>query len=223
MALTSFSASEVQTLADRAFERIEAAIEKGELPPGTKISEALLARTFGISRGPLREAIRRLEGRKLIRHIPRVGASVATYSRKDLIEIFVVREALEGIACRLAAENMTPVELTELEGVLEHHRGGDELRAGSGYYQTPGDLDFHYRIVRASQNSKLIELLCDELYYLIRVYRYRSGAAPGRAKQAFEEHQAIVAAMRDRNGELAESLMRRHVAHARVILSQTDE
>lgn len=223
MPLTSFAPSEVQTLADRAFVRIEAAIEKGDLPPGTKISEALLARTFGISRGPLREAIRRLEGRKLIRRIPRVGASVAMYSRKDLIEIFIVREALEGIACRLAAENMTPAEIAELESVLEQHRGGNELRTGAGYYQTPGDLDFHYRIVRASQNSKLIELLCDELYYLIRVYRYRSGAAPGRAQQAFEEHQAIVAAMRDRNGDLAESLMRRHIAYARAILSQTEE
>ncbi len=223
MPLSTFSPSEVQTLADRAFARIEAAIEKGDLPPGTKISEALLARTFGISRGPLREAIRRLEGRKLIRRVPRVGASVATYSRKDLIEIFIVREALEGMACRLAAENMTVAEIAELESVLEHHRGGDELRTGSGYYQTPGDLDFHYRIVRGSQNSKLIELLCDELYYLIRVYRYRSGAAPGRAQQAFEEHQAIVIAMRDRDGDLAESLMRRHIAYARAILSQTEE
>jgi DNA-binding GntR family transcriptional regulator len=223
MAATSLAPLAVQTLADSAFERIQTAIEKGELPPGSKLSEALLARTFGISRGPLREAMRRLEGRKLVRRIPRIGPSVAVYSRKDLLEIFIIREALEGVACRLAAENMTASEMTELEAMLDQHRQGDELRSGAGYYQTPGDFDFHYRIVRGSQNSKLIELLCDELYYLIRVYRYRSGAAPGRARQAFDEHQAIVAAMRDRNSELAESLMRKHIAHARTILSVTDD
>src|SRR5512139_1512668 len=105
--MDGFEALEVRTLADRALEQIETAIMKGDLGPGTRISEVLLARTFGISRGPLREAIRRLAGRGLLEVIPHVGARVVTLSLDDLREVFDIREVLEGMACRLAAERMT--------------------------------------------------------------------------------------------------------------------
>src|SRR5690554_1580237 len=100
--MKGFTPLEVRTLADRALEMIEAAIMKGDLPPGARISEAPLAKTFGISRGPVREAIRRLEGRGLLERVPHIGARVVTISIEDLLEIFDIREALEGTACRLA-------------------------------------------------------------------------------------------------------------------------
>jgi DNA-binding GntR family transcriptional regulator len=209
------------TLADRAFERLETAIVTGEIPPGAKITEVELARSLGISRGPLREAIRRLEGRKLLERVPHVGARVVTWSSETLIDLFHIREVLEGLACRLAAEQITKAELTELEAVLEQHHRDTRLQEGESYFQTAGDLDFHFRIARVSGNKKLVDILCGDLYSLLRVYRYRSGATPGRARQAFDEHRGILAAIRDRKPELAETRMRAHIAHARAILSRT--
>lgn len=209
-----------KTLADQAFERITEAIIQRELVPGERISEALLARRLGISRGSLREAIRRLEGHKLVTRAPHVGVRVADISPNDLQECFVIREALEGMGCRLAATHMTDVELAELDALLDRHARSEEVRSGASYYQGAGDFDFHFLIIRGSKNAKLIELLCDDLYYVTRIYRYRSSIAPGRARVAFEEHRAIAEALHARNPDLAETLMRRHIAHARQTLQE---
>ena len=218
--MEGFEALEVRTLADRALERIETAIMKGDLAPGTKISEVLLAKTFGISRGPLREAIRRLEGRGLLETIPHVGARVVTLSVNDLLEVFDIREALEGMACRLAAERMTDSEIAAVDAVLERHSNDEALRAGEAYYQQPGDYDVHYRIAQGAKNRRIVELLCGKMYHLIRIYRYRAGAVPGRAPQAFDEHRKILAALHARDGALAETLMREHIHRARTLLEQ---
>lgn len=93
---------EFRTLADRVCQQIVNSIVTGELLPGQKISEPGLAKLYGISRGPLREAIRRLEGWRLIERKPHVGARVVQLSAGELIEIYRVREALEGMASRLA-------------------------------------------------------------------------------------------------------------------------
>lgn len=218
--MEGFEALEVRTLADRALDKIETAIMKGDLAPGTKISEVLLAKTFGISRGPLREAIRRLEGRGLLEIIPHVGARVVTLSVDDLLEVFDIREALEGMACRLAAERMTDSEIAAMEAVLERHSNDDALKAGEAYYQEPGDYDFHYRIAHGAKNRRIAELLCGEMYHLIRIYRYRAGAVPGRAPEALDEHRKILAALQARDGALAETLMREHIRRARALLEQ---
>jgi DNA-binding GntR family transcriptional regulator len=175
-----------------------------------------LAKSFGISRGPVREAIRRLEGKKLVERVPHVGARVAAFSKGDLQEIFYVREALEGMACRLAAERMTDAELDDLEQLLEGHAKQGALKAGEAYFQRPGDYDFHYRIIKGSRNEKLVQLLIDDLYYLLRIYRYRSSSRKGRAQEALTEHRGIVAAMRARDSDKAEKLMRKHLSHARL-------
>jgi len=218
--MEGFEALEVRTLADRALDKIETAIMKGDLGPGTRISEVLLAKTFGISRGPLREAIRRLEGRGLLERIPHVGARVVTLSIDDVLEVFDIREALEGMACRLAAERMTDGEIAEVEAVLDQHGGDAALKAGEAYYQQPGDYDFHYRIAQGAKNRRIVALLCGEMYHLIRIYRYRSGAVPGRAPQALDEHRKILAALQARDGALAETLMREHIHRARTLLEQ---
>ena len=108
-----------QSLVDTLVERIEAAIMNGDLQPGSKISEQALATSLGVSRGPLREAIRRLEGRKLLERTPNIGARVASLSPGDLYEILQVREALEGMACGLAATNMTDA-VNRMDSVLDH-------------------------------------------------------------------------------------------------------
>jgi DNA-binding GntR family transcriptional regulator len=215
MSIELNSPLEIASLVDRLVERLETAIMNRELAPGSKLSEQALAKLFGVSRGPLREAIRRLEGRKLIERRPNIGPRVAALSEKKLRDILSVREALEGLACRLAAEQMTDDEIAELQRLVEEHGQHRDVRAGSSYYQEPKQLDFHFRIVRASRNEWLFDLLCGELYDLLRVYRYQSSTVPGRTPQAYDEHRAIVAALAARDGEAADALMRRHIRNGR--------
>ncbi|SEI68926.1 DNA-binding transcriptional regulator, GntR family [Allopseudospirillum japonicum] len=204
-----------RTLADRVFEQIQTAIVKGEIPPGSKITEPGLAKAYGISRGPLREAIRRLEGRRLVHRIPHVGARVVSLSVTELLELYDVRECMEGMACRLAARHMQTQEIQGLRQLLQDHEAQAELQQGRAYYQAEGDLDFHYRIVLGSHNTKLTELLCGELYHLVRMYRYQLSTSSDRPKQAFVEHHRIVDAIEQRDEELAEMLMRRHISASR--------
>ena len=201
-----------ETLSEHVFRRIQAAIVKGEIAPGSKISEPELARTYGISRGPLREAIHRLEGQRLLVRVPHVGARVVSLSHAQLIELYEIRESLEGMACRLAAERMTQAEIDELRRVLDLHEQDAAFKAGVGYYQQEGDFDFHYRIIQGSGNKTLAQILCGELYQLVRMYRLQFSATPNRPRHAFNEHHRILDAISDRDGELAELLMRRHIA-----------
>lgn len=206
---------ESRTLADKVCEQIVTAIVVGDIPPGQKISEPELARTYGISRGPLREAMRRLEGLRLIERKPHVGARVVKLSIKELIEIYRVREALEGMACRMAAEFMTEQEIDALRTLLDEHERSVEQLDGRSYFQKEGDLDFHYRIVQGSKNEKLLELLGSDLYHLVRMYRYQFSVSSSRPKRALKEHRQIVDAIEARDPELAEMLMRRHISAAR--------
>ncbi|WP_290702878.1 GntR family transcriptional regulator [Amphritea sp.] len=212
---TADSPSELRTLADKVCEQLVTAIVRGDIPPGQKISEPELARTYGISRGPLREAIRHLEGLRLVVRIPHVGARVVSLTPEELVEIYRIREALEGMACRLAAENMSTAEIQGLRELLYQHEKNIEEIDGRAYFQKEGDLDFHYRIVQSSKNIKLFELLGGELYHLVRMYRYQFSVAKSRPQHALKEHHRILDAIEERDGELAEMLMRRHIGRAR--------
>lgn len=209
-----------RTLADRAFEWLEEAIIKGDLPAESKLDEASLAEGFGISRGPVREAIRRLEGKRLVERIAHSGVRVAKRSPEDLVELLLIREALEGMACRLATMRISDTALDCLEALLEEHAAEASVQSGLHYFQKPGDYDFHFRIIQESGNHRLIGMLCEELYHLLRVYRYRSSARQGRAQEALNEHRDILFAMRSRNPDLAEEKMRAHLAHAREALEE---
>ncbi|MBW6389545.1 MULTISPECIES: GntR family transcriptional regulator [Halomonadaceae] len=206
---------EVRTLAERVFHQLQDAIVRGELAPGSKITEPGLSKAYGISRGPLREAMRRLEAHRLIERVPHVGARVVKLSMKELLELFDVREALESMAARLAAEHMTREEIAGLREVLALHERQSDLKSGEAYYQREGDLDFHYRIVLGSHNRMLMTMLCDDLYYLVRLYRTQFSASGTRPQRAFVEHHRIVDAIEAGDAELAELLMRRHVSASR--------
>ncbi len=212
-----------QSLVDSVAERLEAAIMAGELQPGSRISEQALAAALGVSRGPLREAIRRLEGRKLLQRTPNIGVHVANVSIQDLKNLLQVREALEGMACRLAAQAMTDKEIVELRRLLAEHGRQDGVVEGTSYYQNPKDQDFHFCIVKGSRNSWLIDMLCDGLYDLLRVYRFKSSTRAGRAVQAFKEHQAIVEAIASRDPDRAEAAMRQHLRNARAYVEEHEQ
>jgi DNA-binding GntR family transcriptional regulator len=209
------------TLADDVFNLLRTAIVKGEIAPGAKINEPQLSKQYGISRGPLREAIRRLEGCKLVEITANVGAKVVSLSTSQIIEIYQIREQLEGLACHLAAQRVTPTDCADLRSLLEKHEREIQSENGLLYYQTEGDLDFHYMIVQLSGNSRLFDLLCGELYHLLRLYRCQTSTQPFRPEQAFNEHHQIVNALEKQDGELAEFLMKRHIGHAgKTLLNQ---
>jgi DNA-binding GntR family transcriptional regulator len=134
---------------------------------------------------------------------------------RDLHEILLVREALEGMACGLAALNMPGAEIAALRKLLDSHEKQKSVQENKGYYQESKDFDFHFRIVAGSGNERLQQMLTGDLYYLLRVYRYKSSTKPGRAMEALQEHRDIVSALERRDPQGAEQAMREHLRHAR--------
>ena len=144
--------SDRQTLSEQVFNELKEAIIKGDLPQGSKVIEDEIAKQYGISRGPLREAIRRLEGLRLLIRKPHAGVRVVTLTHAMMEEIYTVREALEGMSARLAATRMSEADVMELQQLLKTHRNTIEQSEGKEYFQHEGDLDFHFRIAQASNN-----------------------------------------------------------------------
>lgn len=209
---TRLQSSESKTLSEQVFNELKDAIISGDLEQGSKITEDGLAKKYGISRGPLREAIRRLEAIRLLVRIPHAGMRVVTLTTEIMEEIYTVREALEGMSARLAAERMSDDDIKSLSELLDKHQNSIDKSEGKQYFQREGNLDFHYRIAKASHNQWLIDLLSSELYQLLRMGRQRSGQTPERPLKAIQEHRRIVEAIEMRDAELAELLMRRHIS-----------
>lgn len=208
------SSKKDQTLTSKITMTLREGIVTGEIVPGTKLSEPKLSEQFQTSRGPIREAIRRLEVLGLVKHVAHEGVRVTTLSLEELVEIYHVREALEGKAAALAARNMTQEELDDLARLMEVHT---EHQNSTGVYiqQADGDFDFHYKIIQGSKNTFLINQLCEDLYHLIRMFRYRTARFQHRGSIAVVEHQQLLLALQQRDEELAELTMRRHIARAR--------
>jgi DNA-binding GntR family transcriptional regulator len=203
------------TLADNIRQKLISAIVEGEIPQGSKVSEVELATRYGVSRGPLREAMRDLEGLRLVERKPHAGVRVVALNCEELKEIFTIREALEGMAARLAATEMSDQEINSLRKLLELHESKVRESQGQSYFQQHGDLDFHLRILSGSGNRRLYKLMGDELYQLILMYRRQSSQRPSRPLRALEEHKRICDAIEARDPELAEMLMRRHIQGAK--------
>jgi DNA-binding GntR family transcriptional regulator len=199
-------------LADAILAKLLERIYDGRLPQGAPMNEAAIAQEFGVSRGPVREAVRRLQGVQLVTREPYLKARVITLTQEDARELFEMRMALEGLACRLAAERMSDEEIEDMVRAFEQER--ERVAGGTDSVGNAKPFDLHERIVRASRNSRIVGTLCGDLNHLMRMYRLHSGAVPERKSHAFAEHWQIVRALKARDGELAESLMRSHVARA---------
>jgi|TARA_B110000977_G_scaffold81329_1_gene108851 DNA-binding GntR family transcriptional regulator len=204
-----------KTLATKVCELIVKDIITGTISQGQKLNEPELARIHGISRGPLREAMGRLEAMRLITRVPNVGARVVKLSYAELLEIYQIRESLEGLAAKLAAETMTVEEKVALRRLLTSHHKHILDTQGQSYFQQEGDVDFHYRIVQGSKNQRLIDMLAGDLYQLVRMYRYQFSLSSNRPQQALKEHDQICSAIEEGDGDLAEWLMKRHINNAR--------
>ncbi|WP_158970208.1 GntR family transcriptional regulator [Chachezhania sediminis] len=191
-----------RTLVDTVFDGIFQLLVSGEIPLGGVVNEVALAERFKVSRGPVREAVKALQGRGLIVKEPYFKARVVDLDVEDMIEIFQLRESVEGMSVKLATKVMSDEAMDALLQDFEMARGNGRV------------LDLHVRIAEESGNRRIQSLLCDELYYLLRLYRARSGSTPGRHDNASAEHWQILRAMRLRDADLAESLMRTHISRA---------
>lgn len=198
-------------LREMVFESLREAIIQGRLKPGERLMEIQLADEMGVSRTPVREAIRKLELEGFVVMVPRKGAYVAGISVKDIVDVFEIRAALEALAAGLAAERITPDEMEELERslvVISEVSSKDDINA---IVET--DTNFHELIYKASRNERLSQIVT-HLKEQIQRFRTTSLSQPGRSKNALEEHRKIVEAISDRNVELAQNLAREHIENA---------
>ena len=198
-------------LRELVFESLREAIISGQLSPGERMMEIQLAEEMGVSRTPVREAIRKLELEGLVVMIPRKGAYVSGLSLKDVADVFEIRGALEGLAAELAADRITDEELENLERYLV--KISEDIEHGDLSRVVETDTDFHTLLYQASRNNRLSQII-NNLREQIQRFRTTSLSLPGRMKTALEEHRKIVEAISSRDGELARKLAQEHIENA---------
>ena len=204
------SANEYLPLRDVVFKTLREAILKGNLAPGERLMEIQLANQLGVSRTPIREAIRKLELEGLVIMIPRRGAEVARITEKDLRDVLEVRASLEELAIGLACERITDEEIGELRRALENFR--EVLREGDVTKIAESDVDFHDIIFSATQNARLIQIVNN---LREQMYRYRLEYLKDYTThdRLYKEHQQITDAVSDRDKERARKLIVEHIYH----------
>lgn len=205
-------------LREIVFETMREAIIRGDLAPGERLMEVQLAEEMGVSRTPVREAIRKLELEGFVAMIPRKGAYVADYTIKDITDVFEIRAALESLAAGLACERITEQEIDELQILVV--KVGKTIKDNDLDALVEVDTEFHDRIYKASRNSRL-EQMISNLREQIQRFRATSLASPGRIKDTLEEHKAIVDAIATRDIALAQRLAAEHVENAENIFLES--
>jgi DNA-binding GntR family transcriptional regulator len=201
------------TLVDVIVNAIRKGIKEGRFVPGQRLVEADLTQQFDVSRGPLREAMRRLSSEGLVMIEPHKGAIVRKLSREDVGEIFTVRELLEGLAARLAAENITKGDnrkrMTAILREMQKHYDDNDIPA----YMASNEK-FHDLIVEISGNDYLRTLVSQLRIPLYRYQFHRLMDATSK-RHSMADHKAIAAAILDGNPAKAERSMRKHVSNGR--------
>ena len=200
-------------------ETLREAIVNGTLNPGERLMEIQLAEELGVSRTPVREAIRKLELEGFVIMIPRRGTYVADLSIRDINEVFEIRTALDVLAAGLAVERITEDELEQLERLLVEigkSIEGDEIDIDK-IVET--DSQFHDVLYKASRNDRLVGII-NNLREQITRFRSISMQYPGRMKVSVEEHRQLVEAIAERNTELAQQIAREHMENSEQTLLQ---
>ncbi|QQX83711.1 GntR family transcriptional regulator [Cupriavidus necator] len=200
-------------------DRLRAMIDAHTLVPGAWIDESAMAETLGISRTPLREALKVLAAEGLVRLEPRRGCFVNELSEQDLDEIFPLMALLEGRCAYEAARNATRADLDAL----------DSLHADLARYAQAGDIDAYYEtnfqihesIQRLAGNRWLSGLISD-LRKVLRLSRHKSLKLPGRIQESCAEHLSVFAALKARDPEGAEAMMKTHLLRQRAALKTLD-
>ncbi len=205
-------------LRELVLDAIREAIINGSLKPRERLMEIQLAEELGVSRTPIREALRKLELEGFIVMIPRKGAYVADISFKDIADVYEIRAALEGLAAALAAERITDEELEEMERFLV---GKAEAIANNDMDKLVDvDTRFHELIYQASRNDRLSNII-NNLREQIQRCRVTSLSVPGRMQQSLQEHRTIVEAIQSRDTQLARQVAQDHIENAENIMMES--
>lgn len=205
--------SEYLPLRDVVFKTLREAILKGDLAPGERLMEIKLANQLGVSRTPIREAIRKLELEGLVVMVPRKGAEVAKITEKDLRDVLEVRASLEELAITLACERITDEKIAELKSALEQFRTVIKGKDVTKIAQM--DVAFHDVIFEATQNARLVQMVNNlrEQMYRYRLEYLKDFSTHNRLD---EEHVKIFEAVSARDIKRAKALIREHIYNQEV-------
>lgn len=198
-----------EALAEQAYVALRDAILAHELPPGTRLSVPDMAQRLGISRSPAREAISRIAYEGLAQVEPRRGAVVSDIRTEDLVEIYSLREVLEGLACRLASRNLRERDIERLRDIVGRHE--EAIAAGDLERHYELDQAFHAAIREIAGSRRLVESL-DRLQGQIRLAMYTTHRSPGGMPQALAEHHTILEALVSMDPARAEQTGRDHIS-----------
>lgn len=195
-------------LRDVVFQTLRTAILKGDLKPGERLMELQLASKLGVSRTPIREAIRMLEQEGLAVMIPRKGAEVARMTEKDMEDVLQIRCSLEELAVRLACRSITQMEMQELRVAMEQFR--EKTNTDDIAVIAQADVNFHDVLYRSADNPKLLGLLNNLREQMYR-YRVEYLKNPSIYPQLISEHYRLYEAVRGKDEEKAAAYTRKHL------------
>lgn len=206
--MTDDQSSRMPLFANTVADELRKLIYSGELAPGTRINEAALAARMGVSRGPIREAIRMLAGKGLVTPVAHKGMFVRQMSMRDMLESYDLRALIFGFAARRATEFLTPERRQALEGMLVKMEDACAVNDGGLYYEL--NLQFHTLVLEYSNNRhacQAYESYANELH----VFRRRFFNYANKMQRSNDEHRAIVAAIVAGDAVKAEQLAEQHV------------
>ncbi|MBQ9698379.1 MAG: GntR family transcriptional regulator [Acidaminococcaceae bacterium] len=192
-------------------EHIREAIINGTFAPGERLMEIQMADEMGVSRTPVREAIRKLEMEGFVVMIPRRGTYVSNMSIKDINDVYEIRISLDTLAAGLAAERISDEELEELQRLLV--KVGNAIEENDMAKVVEADIEFHDVLYKASRNERLRNII-NNLREQITVIRGVSMRYPGRLKDTQEEHRRLVESIAARNVEKSQEIARIHLENA---------
>jgi DNA-binding GntR family transcriptional regulator len=206
--LSKVNLNDYKPLREVIFNTLREAIIVGELRPGERLMEVTLAEKMGVSRTPVREAIRKLELEGLVAMIPRKGAHVAELSVKDMMNVLEVRATLDGLATALSSERITEAELKDLKNVYAQFVSCVDKDNLQGSIKK--DVEFHDIIYRSSRNDKLIQIANNlrEQVHRFRVIYLKDYISP---KEIVKEHAEILEAISSKNASLARDVAQKHI------------
>lgn len=206
--LSKINLNDYKPLREVIFNSLREAIIVGELKPGERLMEVQLAEKMGVSRTPVREAIRKLELEGLVTMIPRKGAHVADLSVKDIMDVLEVRASLDGLATALSAERITDEEIKELKNVHNQFISYAEKDNLQGSIKK--DVEFHDVIYRSSRNEKLIQIT-NNLREQVQRFRVIYLKEHSIYREIIKEHMEIYDAIIKKDVESAHKLAQRHI------------
>jgi DNA-binding GntR family transcriptional regulator len=193
----------------KIMEDLKAGIASGKFKPGQRLVEIHLSNVLGVTRGKIREALRKLEQDGFVQIIPNVGARVAEFSQKDIEHIYDLMSVVEGLAVRVITPFLTDEQLKRIETLIDNV---EAARKPTQFFELNNEL--HSFLITLSENDHLIKLT-ENFMFRIRCLNLQCLFSPGQMAASVKEHRKILGAMKARKAAKAEQLMRHHLLYAK--------